>query len=67
QSIGQSGLAVIDVRDDAEIARVLDTHEARKLCERSESSTSVIALVFWARRLKLCSRVLQLGNCLSCS
>jgi hypothetical protein len=45
QSIRQGGLTVIDVRDNAEIARVLDTHEARELCGRSESSTSV-ALVF---------------------
>ena len=29
QSIRQGGLSVIDVRDDAEIARVLDSHEAR--------------------------------------
>jgi hypothetical protein len=46
QSIGQGGLSVIDVRDNAEIARVLDTHEARQLCGRRQSSTSV-ALVFW--------------------
>jgi hypothetical protein len=32
---------VIDVRDDAEIARMLDTHEARQLCGCRESSTSV--------------------------
>src|SRR3954451_10182616 len=29
QSIRQSCLSVVDMRDDAEIARVLDTHEAR--------------------------------------
>ena len=49
QSIRQGGFAVIDMRDDAEIARMLNTHEARQLCGRSESSTRV-ALVFWEER-----------------
>jgi hypothetical protein len=40
---------VIDVRDDAEVARVLDTHEARKLCGRSESSTSAAGDFDWSR------------------
>src|SRR5258708_32938756 len=31
QSIGQSGFAVIDVRDDAEIARQFDCHESRTM------------------------------------
>ena len=29
QSIGKGGLTVVDVRDDAEVARVFDSHEAR--------------------------------------
>jgi hypothetical protein len=29
QSIRQSGLAVIDMRDDAEVARALDRHKAQ--------------------------------------
>src|ERR1700730_6709372 len=31
QSIRQSGFAVIDVRDDAEIARQFDSHESRTM------------------------------------
>src|SRR5437660_3512970 len=38
QSIRQGSFSVIDMRDDAEIARMLNTHEARQLCGRSESS-----------------------------
>jgi hypothetical protein len=39
QPIRQSRLSVIDVRDDAEIARMLDTHEARNYagaCRRGQ-------------------------------
>src|SRR5205823_14830880 len=31
QSVRQSGFAMIDVRDDAEIARQLDSHESRTM------------------------------------
>src|SRR5262249_20427033 len=43
----------IDVGDNAEIARVLDTHEARQLCGRSESSTRVAQEIFRARGVPL--------------
>jgi hypothetical protein len=37
QSIRQSCFAVIDVRDDAEIARQFDCHESRTMRARSEA------------------------------
>src|SRR5439155_7422268 len=50
QSIRQSCFAVIDVRDDAEIARQFDCHESRTMRARSEA---VNDLTNWSLNLLL--------------